>query len=188
MKTTIAEENQTLFKATVKLHHDAELHPFGAAMSSGELSEQQWADWLGAMLQIYVALDPYLPPFIQRAKDLFVDLLDLSNREIYPEHSIVAEEVVHLIKSNPSDMGIIAGLSYILSGANLRGGQVIRKILEKKGYVCNHLTFSDDDRIEAEKWLDTLRSTKGQVIIDGSKKAFEDVIALMDELWDRTSN
>lgn len=187
MKNTIAEENQTLFKETTSLHHDAEKHPFGDAMSKGELNEQQWADWLGAMLQVYVALDPYLPDSLKRSKDLFSDLLVLSSDEIYPAYSFTASDVAASIIDGPTNVGYVAGVSYILSGANLRGGQIIRKAFEKRDFPCSHLVFDDATRENAEVWLDTLRSSKGSLVIKGAQDAFSDMIDVMDEIWNRTN-
>lgn len=197
MKADVPNEMQTLYKATLDLHHQAEEHPFGAAMSSGELSCQEWADWCGAMQQIYYTLDPFLPPSLKRADDLFLDILSLVPRGVVPYHSVVAQDFCDDVVSNPSQIGIIAGMAYVLSGANLRGGQVIKKTLMKKGYPCNHLTFTISEREDAEEWLSSLRavSKDGNVdheniapVVHGSQIAFKKVIWIMDEIWNRNSN
>ena len=190
MKNTIAEENQTLFKETLQLHHEAEAHSFGAAMSKGELSEQQWADWMGALTQLYVVIDPYLPDALKRTRDLFNDLLALSSKEIYPRYSYHADDVAGMIADGATNVGYVAGMCYILAGANLRGGQIVRKAVEKRDFPCSHLMFNEEDVASKEaamKWLDNLRASTGTAVIKGAQDAFADMIDIMEEIWDNSN-
>ena len=190
MKNTIAEENQTLFKETIQLHHEAESHEFGAAMSKGELSEKQWADWMGALSQLYVVIDPYLPEPLKRTRDLFNDLLELSSKEIYPTYSFHAADVAGSITDGATNVGYIAGMCYILAGANLRGGQIVRKAVEKRSFPCSHLMFNEEDVASKEtamEWLDNLRASTGTEVIKGAQDAFADMIDIMEEIWVNTN-
>lgn len=162
-----------LYKATTELHHSAELHPFGQRMATGTLTRAEWANWLGAMLQIHLALDPYLPPSLKRAHDLQMDLAEML--PLRAEFSPVAAGIVAAL----TDVELIGGLCYILSGANLKGGQVIRKRIEPLGFPCHHLTFLSETAA-ADKWLKQLREVPA--LAKGAQDAFAAVLVLMTEI------
>lgn len=166
-----------LYHATTNLHHDAEKHPFGERMLNGTLSRQEWTDWLGAMEQIHIALDPYLPPSLKRAHDLHMDLLMML--PLKPARS----EAIEALTLDLIDPELIGGLSYVLSGANLRGGQVIRKRLSPLGFPCNHLSFDAMHVAPADNWLKRLRDAKA--LRDGAQQAFRAVLCVMDEINER---
>lgn len=168
-----------LYHATTDLHHDAEKHPFGQRMAAGTLTRQEWTDWLGAMSQLHVAVDPYLPPSLKRAHDIHMDQLMMLPLE--PVFSEAAAEITSRLH-NPE---LIGGLCYILSGANLRGGQAIKKTLEPKGFPCNHLTFENADAVPANNWLKRLRETED--LVPGAQAAFQGVLRIMDEI-DRSAS
>ena len=183
-KSTLTDEQKVLLTETADLHHKAEEHPFGAAMSAGELSPQEWADWMAAMLQIYLAVDPMLPVSGRRSHDLFMDLLKMKNAGVSPVQSVEALAVANRITLNPTDIDYVGGVSYILLGANLRGGQLIRKALTAKGVdACSHLFFVEEDKADGEVHLDALRSSKG--VVNGAREMFTSIVAIMDEIWSR---
>ena len=163
-----------LYHATTDLHHDAEKHPFGMRMAAGTLSRQEWTDWLGAMNQLHIVLDTYLPPSLKRAHDIHMDQLMMLPLE--PMYSMAAEKLVNSLVQPE----MIGGLCYILSGANLRGGQVIKRTLEPLGFPCNHLSFDKHDAVFANDWLKRLR--EATEVAEGAQKAFQGVISIMDEI------
>lgn len=171
------KNENNLYHATTNLHHDAEKHPFGQRMAEGTLTRQEWVDWLGAMEQIHVALDPYLHPSLKRAHDIHMDQLMML--PLTPRHSEVADSIVKSL----DNARLIGGLCYILSGANLKGGQVIRKKIEPLGFPCNHLTFAPEDASPADKWLKRLRDATE--LAEGAKAAFIGVLKVMDEIDQR---
>jgi len=162
-----------LYHATTDLHHDAEKHPFGVRMAEGTLSRQEWTDWLGAMGQLHLVLDPYLPPSLKRMHDLHMDQLLML--PLVPHYSLEAAETA----SRLCEPELIGGLAYILSGANLRGGQVIRKRLMPLGFPCHHLTFESDANA-ADAWLKKLREATELRV--GAQEAFRAVLKIMDEI------
>ena len=181
MKSTVPTNERALYEATLELHQKAEKHPFAIALSSGTLSDQEWVDWCAAMLQIYRVLDVYLPPYLQRSANLFQDLLEML--PIEPDFSACAEDVVDEIMSDPTNVTFIGGLAYTLTGASLRGGQTIRKAIEKRGHSCTHLTFSEETREKAEAWLDALRANGS--CAEGAKLSFVASMDIMDEIYNR---
>ena len=167
----------TLYNATTAAHHDAENHPFGQRMAAGRRSRQEWADWLQAMLDIHTVLDPYLPTSLQRGGDLALDLYQML--PVRGERTESAQRIVEAIRSG--DLSVIGGVSYILCGANLRGGQVIKEKLIPVGFPCNHLTF--ESFVEPNKWLGKLRECG--VLADSANTAFKLVLDVMSEIDER---
>lgn len=164
-----------LYHATTDLHHDAEKHPFGERMANGTITQQEWTDWLGAMSQIHLAIDPYLHPSLKRGHDVAMDLMMML--PLTPNYSTAAAEALTNLDQNPE---LIGGLCYILSGANLRGGQVIRRKLEPIGFPVHHLTFAPEDALPADRWLKKLRDATG--VAGGAQDAFRAVLRVMDEI------
>lgn len=165
----------SLYEATRDLHHEAEKHPFGGRMASGTLSVQEWADWLWAQKHVHEALDPHLPPSMQRGGALLLDLAMML--PLLPRPSTAAASFAHDLSSTP----LIAGAAYVFGGAHLRGGAVIRKRLEPHGLPCAHLRF--DQAREANEWLTALRSAPG--IEQGARAAFRSILSVMDEIEGR---
>lgn len=164
-----------LYDATKDLHHDAEKHPFGARMAAGEISKQEWADWLGAMQAIHLAIDPHLPPALQRGGALLLDLT--RTLPVMPRVCWSARRFSGALDGPIS----IGGAAYILSGAHLRGGAVIRKRLEPLGMSCAHLRF--DQAREGNEWICALRDAPE--VAPGARAAFGAIIEVMDEIQAR---
>lgn len=164
----------SLYEATRALHHQAEAHPFGARMAAGEITAQEWADWLGALAVIHAALDPHLPACLHRGRELALDRLAL------PEVSRPVQAAADFAFSlhSPASIG---GAAYIFAGAHLRGGAVIRKRLEPLGLPCAHLRF--DQAREADEAIKALRGDLS--LVPGAVAAFEAILAIMDEIGGR---
>jgi len=163
-----------LYYSTKEIHHEAEQHPFGSRMAAGEITRQEWCDWLGANLQIHFKLDIYLPPYLQRSSEFAMDLYQLL--PLVPKHSFSASLLADKLDSkNPSTIG---GLAYVMCGANLRGGQVMAKKLEPLGFPCCHTRFPDMP--QANEWLNRLRE-RGE-LATSAQQAFRGIISVMDEI------
>ena len=143
-------------------------------MANGTMSRQEWADWIGAMLQIHLAIDPYLHPSLKRSHDLQMDLISML--PVKPRHSKAADDIVSALDNTE----LIGGLCYVLSGANLRGGQVIRKTIAPLGFPVNHLKFERDEAAQGDKWLKKLR--EAVELNQGCIDAFKGALSIMDEI------
>jgi len=168
----------SLYDRTKSVHHDAEEHPFGKRMAHGDITLPEWADWLGAMQQVHLWLDPFLPPFLQRGGTLTFDLaqtLPTEPRDVSASH--------HFMASMPTGPVKVGGAAYVLTGAHLRGGAVIRKRLIPKGFPCNHLRFHEPKL--ANDWIVALR--EAPYLEPGAHAAFESIIAIMDEIEGKTA-
>jgi heme oxygenase len=153
-----------LWEDTRDLHHACEAHPVGAAMASGKPPKQWYSSWLEMLYQYHYALDPHLPESVHRAERLSQDMISMDTPI---EKSDVAKQYAATLVDEKS----IAGASYVLTGAHLMGGEVMRRRLD--GYPVKHLEW--DDRKIALSVLQTLR-----VRTDISKEARDCFKALLD--------
>jgi heme oxygenase len=101
--------------------------------------------------------------------------------DMIPLRPKVIGEVEYVINklTDPLYMG---GLLYVVCGANLRGGAVIRKTLEPLGFPCRHLRFNRDNAEKADQWLKELRERSN--LAEGAKEAFHDILWLMSLVED----
>ena len=161
-----------LRELTRELHHAAEQHPFGTKMSNGDVTNQEWADWLASLRQVHTVLDANLPPSLDRRGELLLDLGLLL--PVYGSPTFAADKFASTLTTPDR----IIGAAYIFMGAHLRGGAVIRKRLEPKGLPCNHLRFSQAK--EANDYIVALRDISHAAA--GATAAFRAIIEIMDEL------
>lgn len=169
--------NENLYSATTEIHHTAQKHPFGKRLAAGNITHQEWADWLDIHTLAYAALDPYLPPCLKRSHDLALDLL-----AVLPVRPIRSETFVKFL-SELKDVQSLMGAAYTIVGANLRGGQVMKGRLESKGFVVNHTDFSQDEIREGEAWLKAIRATPE--IAGAAKATFWALYQVMNEIEER---
>lgn len=157
----------SLFDATRDLHHACEAHPVGAVMASGKPPRAWYAAWLAGLAVLHRVIDPTLPPVLHRVDRLEDDLaeLDWQPVPIYP-----AEIYAASLTTGPA----LAGTAYVLTGAHLMGGEVMRRRLE--GYPTRHLLW--DDRPAAVAELREMRARED--IIDPARECFAGLLALMD--------
>jgi len=160
---------------TRDLHHAAEAHPFGTRMSQGDITRQEWADWLASLRCVHTKLDAHLPPFLDRRGQILLDL-----GMLLPINGTPAKAANDLSWVSDSVSSII-GTAYIFGGAHLRGGAVMRKRLEPLGFPCSHLRY--DQAKEANDYIVSLRDISHAA--DGATKAFNMIIRIMDEIAHR---
>jgi heme oxygenase len=143
-------------------------------MAAGDITAQEWADWLGALALIHAALDVHLPACLHRQRELMLDRLAT---DAISRPSRAALDFAFTLDTETAVMGA----AYIFFGAHLRGGAVIRKRLEPKGFPCAHLRF--DQAREADEAVKALRDDLS--LAPGAVAAFEAILAIMDEIGER---
>ena len=158
-----------LWQATRDLHHACEEHAVGAAMASGNPPPLWYAQWLQALHQIHSVLDPYLPTAVHRTQRLEQDLDDLDDD---PDALAAADAYAATLTTKPR----IAGAAYVLTGAHLMGGEVMRRRLQ--GFPTRHLEW--DDRKAALAVLQILRTRED--ITQEARDCFAALLAIMDEI------
>lgn len=157
-----------LWEQTRDLHHACEAHEVGSAMATGEPPKQWYANWVNALLAIHSHIDKYYSESIHRAERLKKDLESL----IKPNNLSATDDYVLKLNDEKS----IAGAAYVLTGAHLMGGEVMRRRL--KNYPTAHLEW--DDRKAALKELEKLRQRED--VVEEARMCFAALLQIMDEI------
>jgi heme oxygenase len=158
-----------LWEATRDLHHACEAHVVGAAMAGGAPPIEWYAQWLQALRTIHSKVDPTLPPVLHRVARLEQDLLAAG--EDIPDSQAAAKYADSLHTDAQ-----LAGAAYVLTGAHLMGGEIMRRRLT--GYPTAHLEW--DDRPAALGELKLLRQRPD--ITQAARDCFAALLAVMDEI------
>ena len=165
---------QPLWELTRDLHHACEEHPVGASMSNATVSEQVWCDWLGALHVLHRAIDPWLPPYVQVAGELTLDLMDML--PLVPRDLNVPRAYAATLNTPER----VCGAAYVLIGAHRRGGRVIEKRMvdANRALPSRHVRFFMPD--ESEAFVKFLRN-KGQLAAS-ARATFQCLLDTMDEI------
>ena len=158
-----------LWEETRELHHACERHAVGGAMATGKPPAIWYAAWLVALNQIHSIVDPHMPGILNRTDRLIEDI----NTMQYELPKLEAAKVYTLTLTNEKK---IAGAAYVLTGAHLMGGEIMRRRLE--GFPTNHLEW--DDRKEAIAILQQYRTRDD--IGEEAKDCFKALLTIMDEI------
>lgn len=162
-----------LWEATRDLHHACEEHPVGAAMATGDPPRQWYADWLMALAQIHSELDNCLPKEVHRASRLYDDINDI---DLPANFSEVADKYVASLDTPQK----IAGAAYVLTGAHLMGGEVMRRRLVN--FPTKHLSW--ENRKAALAVLQIYRTRED--IITEARNCFQALLDIMNEIQRRS--
>jgi len=158
-----------LWEATRDLHHACEAHPVGAAMASGSPPMKWYADWLCALYVIHWEIDKHIPEVIHRTERVQNDLTATN----------CSANIIRAANKYTSSLITekdIAGAAYVLTGAHLMGGEIMRRRLV--GYPTTHLEW--DDRKAAIFELNKFRER--EEIAEESKNCFHALLKIMDEI------
>jgi heme oxygenase len=165
--------DKPLWEYTRDLHHACEAHDVGGAMATGNPPRIWYTAWLMALYQIHAAIDPFCKdPVITRAKEVMQDFVDM-NTEMSALNA--AYEYVNDLK----DVKKIDGAIYVLTGAHLMGGEIMRRRLE--GFPTKHLEWSD--RKKAIAILQEYRTRDD--IGEEARDCFQALLKIMDEIRQR---
>lgn len=158
-----------LWENTRELHHACEAHPVGGAMASGKPPIEWYAGWLHALHMIHSTLDNHMPKSAHRVSELEQDLKACGFSISTPESAIrYAESLTTQLD--------IDGAAYVLTGAHLMGGEIMRRRLE--GYPTAHLLW--EDRKETLSYLLELRDR--EELTEPAIKCFQALLDSMDEI------
>jgi len=160
-----------LYEATKDLHHACEAHPVGGRMSKGNVTPQEWADWLWAFKALHQVIDLDLPDHMGRDMLLGADL------SVLPAARPSIAALNHAAYLVGKDM---SGAAYVLHGAHRSGGRVLAPILVKRGLPCAHITYRQGDEVQA--WVREIRGAEGCVTTTMARDTFHCLLAVMDEI------
>ena len=160
-----------LWESTRDLHHACEAHAVGGAMATGKPPRIWYKAWLMALYQIHSAVDPTVPSCTGRTMRIFKDLQGMDDEPEVKLFKSAADYVASLDNEKS-----IAGAAYVLTGAHLMGGEIMRRRLE--GFPTLHLEW--DDRKEALAVLQTYRTRDD--ITEEARACFQALLNVMDEI------
>lgn len=161
-----------LWELTRDLHHACEQHAVGGAMSTGKPPRVWYAAWLQVLHQIHLVIDEYVPDNVRRVERIEEDLVEMN---IGIEPIAAADEYAKTLIDEKS----ISGAIYVLTGAHLMGGEIMRRRLE--GFPTAHLEW--EDRKSSLAFLQTFRTRDD--ITDEARACFQALLDIMDEIQDR---
>lgn len=168
-----AYADMTLFSLTRDLHHVCEDHAVGAAMSRGDISAQWWADWLAALEAAHQAIDPDAPEPMRCADELAQDLADT---DAEPCGNTAADQLAAALRAD-ADLRVAA--QYVLVGAHLMGGQVMRKRIGDR-LPTKHLQIADRKAL-IQKW----KPLRDRVdLAEEARQVFRGLYAIMEGIHD----
>ena len=160
-----------LWESTRDLHHACEQHNVGGAMSTGNPPRIWYACWLIALKQVHSAVDVHAPNILHRVERLERDIANMN----YNINEFKSAEAYCKTLTNEK---AIAGAIYVLTGAHLMGGEIMRRRLI--GFPTEHLEWND--RKEAIAILQTYRTRDD--ITDEARACFAALLNIMDEIQD----
>ena len=161
--------NTELWNATRDLHHACEQHPVGGVMAIGKPPAIWYRAWLQVLLQLHEVVDQHLPSTVHRVERIKADIATL-NIEVTSIKA--AENYINTLTNSTA----IVGAAYVLTGAHLMGGEIMRRRLE--GFPTEHLSW--DSRPEALKCLTQLRESPD--VIQPARDCFKALLDSMDEI------
>lgn len=167
---------ESLREASRDLHHACEAHPLGQRMVKGEVTPQEWADWLAAFWVLHDVVDPILPRHMARGYLLQADLGWLRT-----EHGIVGPRELEtprgfaaLLESDTDKLGA----AYVLHGAHRKGGPVLRKTLSLIGLPSAHTHY--DRPADADRTVNDLAAQPD--LTAAARETFAALLRVMDEI------
>lgn len=171
-----------LYEKTSRTHHDATNHPFGKKLIEGDVTVQEWADWMMLQYQVYDLIDPILPDVLKRRELLCLDLLAMM--PVIGHRSLVFDEFVRDTDIT-KDFYVLAGLMYLMIGINLRGSQIVsKKVKTIPGVSCLATTYTAEESSKGNAWVkDNLRGING--LSDFTHKSFDMMLDVMEEIFQR---
>lgn len=163
----------SLWSGTRELHHACERHEVGQRMLAGQITAQEWADWLAAYYVIHLVIDQSLPPHFTREPLLRQDFALLPP----PHLPVAASRYAATLRDRTATLGA----SYVLHAAHRRGGRAKAEVMRIAGLSTRHIEYEQEGEVEA--FVRSLRDRAD--LIEPAKNAFAAMLATMDEISTR---
>jgi hypothetical protein len=175
----MAKTDKPLWEYTRDLHHACEAHEVGGALATGKPPKIWYLAWVTALYQIHEELDKHCDDILRREYECLDDItqliLDLNKQAGWSDAA--TKYVVQLDTPEKID-----GAIYVLTGAHLMGGEIMRRRLE--GYPTKHLEWEDRKAALAILQQYRLRDDIG----DEARACFSALLSIMDEIKEKFPN
>lgn len=159
-----------LWSGTRDLHHACERHAVGQRMLAGQVTPQEWADWLAAYYVIHLVIDRSLPGHFARQPYLLADFAALPP----PRLPLAASAYAAGLRGARD----ILGACYVLHAAHRRGGRAKAEVMRGAGLSTRHIVYEHEGEVEA--FVRGLRDRDD--LIAPAQAAFAAMLATMDEI------
>ena len=197
---------QRLRDATSDEHYQAEHHPFQQAMLNGDLSRQDYVDWLGQMYLIHGALEgalrravgeneglsavvvehQYQLPYLRRDLEFFA----VEPEAIEPLPA--TERFMALVGRNQDDPMWLLGLHYVLEGSNNGSRFLARRVARAHDlapgqglrYLDPYGDSQRDNWMEFKRAMDALELSgpDRDRLVEAARQMYRTVSELADDL------
>ena len=166
-------------------HHDAERTAFAKLLLSGKISNDQYAQYLYQMLDVYSVLEHLAAAHglleglhgLPRAKGIYLDLQELRTPEMklttLPSTTAYIEYLKELA-ADPERAKLLLGHVYVRHMGDLFGGQMIKSRVPGSGKFYE---FRNKDEL-----VPAIRAKLTDEYGEEAKIAFDHAIAIMKEL------
>jgi hypothetical protein len=159
-----------LWSGTRELHHACERHVVGQRMLAGQVTAQEWSDWLAAYWVLHLVIDQSLPEHFAREPLLREDF-----KLLPPPHLPLAASAYAARLTSPPD---VLGACYVLHAAHRRGGRAKAEIMRAAGLSTRHVEYTQEQDVEV--FVRSLRDREDLIV--PAKAAFAAMLATMDEI------
>lgn len=166
--------HKILWHNTRDWHHACEEHAVGAAMSSGNPPRTWYSSWLSTLYVLHSSIDTIMPSCAHRTSQLSQDIQEMGMDVYTPPTALKWKDT---FDNEMIDLTTLEGFAYVLTGAHLMGGEIMRRRLQ--GFPVNHLTW--DDRKETLAYLETLRHR--EELTQGAVLCFKALYGSMEEIY-----
>lgn len=163
----------TLREATMIKHKIAEQMPFNVAMINGDLSKQQYVDYLQSQYDIFSTIENLcsLPDTMLRTDKILEDILELDNTPFFTSYK-KTENYCNYLKESTTDIWPHVYLNYL---AIAFGGQMIKSKIPGSGKMYSFENIQDTIKyirsIQKDEWADEVN------------KAYDYLIEIFEELY-----
>lgn len=175
----------SLREITKDLHTDAERTQFAKKLLSGEISKEDYANYLYQMLLIYGPIEMGNEiqgffkdlPDIQRTHAIYQDFIELAGKDYthkWLPSTIDYHKYILTLLADPARKHLIKAHLYCRHMGDLYGGQILAKRVPGSGKFYK---FKD-----AEKLKEQIRAELTDDLGDEARVAFEWAIKIMREL------
>jgi heme oxygenase len=173
---------------TKDLHHEAETTKFAKTLLSGNITKEQYANYLYQMLAIYDPLEFFCTrqgifnrlPGLARNKEIYKDFLEIEDPEYhYVLLPSTLEYHIYLLNlgNDKKRSRLIKAHMYVRHMGDLFGGQVIKKQVPFTSH--NFYNFENSEILKSK-----IREELDDSLGSEARVAFEYAIKIMKELHD----
>ena len=177
----------SLREITKDLHSDAERTQFAKKLLSGDISKEDYANYLYQMVLIYGPIELGCRvqgmlnnlPDIERAHAIYQDFVELAGKDYthkWLPSTIAYHDYLLSLMSDPERKHLIKAHMYCRHMGDLFGGQIIAKRVPGQGRFYK---FKDPEKLKEQ-----IRAELTDDLGDEARVAFEWAIKIMRELND----